>query len=237
MIPNYLKEAFHERSHPDSLGAEHGGPAPLPLRPSQPGFSGVLHLALPIVYWLIDKHFGFRFSVFFVFSAYLNSGVKHIFQTERPPRELRLVTQEGYSFPSGHAQGSTAFWGFLALKLKTPLAAAGAALMIALISFSRIYLGVHWPMDVLGGLTIGLVLLFAYSRIAHIDFLKTSLRTWILGSIAAAVILYILHPTGDGPMTVGFLLGALIGYRLELITSSSRRRPRCIRMWLRWYWA
>ena len=44
--------------------------------------------------------------------------------------------------------------------------------MIALISFSRIYLGVHWPMDVLGGLTIGLVLLFAYSRIAHIDFLK-----------------------------------------------------------------
>jgi membrane-associated phospholipid phosphatase len=198
---------------------EHGGPALTAFFKAVTSLGSVefYMLALPIVYWLIDKHFGFRFSVFFVFSAYLNSGVKHIFQTERPPRELRLVTQEGYSFPSGHAQGSTAFWGFLALKLKTPLAAAGAALMIALISFSRIYLGVHWPMDVLGGLTIGLVLLFAYSRIAHIDFLKTSLRTWILGSIAAAVILYILHPTGDGPMTVGFLLGALIGYRLELI--------------------
>ncbi|NMB00339.1 MAG: phosphatase PAP2 family protein [Firmicutes bacterium] len=174
-------------------------------------------LAIPIIYWLVDKHFGFRFSVFFILSAYLNSGAKHIFMTERPPRELRLVTQEGYSFPSGHAQGSTAFWGFLALKLRTPLAYVGAAVMIALISFSRIFLGVHWPIDIIGGIAIGLCLLFAYSRIAHIDLTRIDLRKWILGSFLAALALYLLHPTGDGPMTVGFILGALIGYRFELI--------------------
>ena len=173
--------------------------------------------AIPVIYWLVDKHFGFRFSVFFIFSAYINSGVKHIFMTERPPSELRLVTQEGYSFPSGHAQGSTAFWGFLALKLKTPLAYAGALVMILLVSLSRIYLGVHWPIDILGGITIGICLLLAYYPLSKVDLVKIPLRTWSAGAGLVAIVLYLLHPTGDGPMTVGFLLGALIGYRLELI--------------------
>lgn len=69
-------------------------------------------VAIPIVYWLIDKHLGFRFAVFFTFSAYANSGLKYLFVVPRPPYEVRLTVQEGYSFPSGHAQGSTAFWGF-----------------------------------------------------------------------------------------------------------------------------
>ncbi len=173
--------------------------------------------AIPVIYWMIDKHFGFRFAVFFIFSAYLNSGAKHIFMTERPPREIRLVEQEGYAFPSGHAQGSTTFWGFLALKLRTPLATAGAVLLILLVSLSRIYLGVHWPIDILGGLAIGLILLLAYSPLANIDLTKIPLKPWMLGSILVASLLYLLHPSGDGPMTVGFLLGALIGYRLELL--------------------
>ena len=172
--------------------------------------------AIPVIYWLIDKHFGFRFAVFFIFSAYINSGVKHVYATERPARELRLVEQEGYAFPSGHAQGSTAFWGFLGLKLKTPLVWAGAILMILLVSLSRIYLGVHWPIDILGGLTIGILLLLAYSQLAKVDLARIPMRNWMLGSLLAALVLYLLHPTGDGPMTVGFLLGALIGYPLEL---------------------
>lgn len=172
--------------------------------------------AIPIVYWMINKRFGFRFAAFFIFSAYLNSGVKHIFMTERPPQELRLVEQEGYAFPSGHAQGSTAFWGFLALKLNRPLAWLGAALMILLVSISRIYLGVHWPIDILGGLGIGIILLIAYSFMAKADLEQIPLKHWMIGSICAAVILYLLHPQGDGPMTAGFLLGALPGYRLEL---------------------
>lgn len=173
--------------------------------------------AIPVIYWMIDKHFGFRFAVFFIFSAYLNSGAKHLFMTERPPREIRLVDQEGYAFPSGHAQGSTTFWGFLALKLRTPLATAGAVLLILLVSLSRIYLGVHWPIDILGGLAIGIILLLAYSPLANVDLTKIPMTHWMLGSILVASLLYLLHPSGDGPMTVGFLLGALIGYRLELL--------------------
>ena len=174
-------------------------------------------LAIPVIYWIVNKRFGFRFTIFFIFSAYINSGTKYIFATERPPRELRLVTQEGYSFPSGHAQGSTVFWGFLALKFKERWAWWLSGIMIALISFSRIYLGVHWPIDILGGLAIGFALLFLYSRYAPENLEEIPMKKWCLGALAISVILYLIHPTGDGPMSVGFLLGALLGYRLELI--------------------
>ncbi|MDD3781883.1 MAG: phosphatase PAP2 family protein [Limnochordia bacterium] len=173
-------------------------------------------LAIPLIYWLVDKHFGFRFAVFFVFSAYVNSGLKYIARTERPPRELRLAVQEGYAFPSGHAQGSTVFWGLLALRLRKRWAYWGAALLISLVSLSRLYLGVHWPIDIAGGLAAGLILLLIYSRLINIDLTKIELPTWLLGSVLVAALLYILHPAGDGPMTVGFLLGAFLGYRLEL---------------------
>ena len=159
--------------------------------------------AIPVVYWLIDKHFGFRFAVFFIFSAYVNSGVKHLFATERPARELRLVEQEGYAFPSGHAQGSTAFWGFLALRLNKPLAWAGAVLMVLLVSMSRIYLGVHWPADILGGVLIGVLLpgllLLVQSGIGGRSPWQLDARL-----LLAALVLYLLHPTGDGPMTWAF---------------------------------
>ncbi len=173
-------------------------------------------IAIPLFYWLLDKHFGFRFAVFFTLSAYTNSGTKHIFMTERPPHNLRLVTQEGYSFPSGHAQGSTAFWGFAALHIRKRWATTAALLMIALISFSRIYLGVHWPIDILGGLFIGGVLLYLYSRIPQFSAERIPYLTWVLSSAAAAIFLFAIHPEGDGPMTTGFLVGALLGYRTEI---------------------
>ncbi|HAF66510.1 MAG TPA: hypothetical protein DCG91_01815 [Clostridiales bacterium UBA9857] len=178
--------------------------------------------ALAFIYWIWDKHKGYRLAMVLLSSMLVNNWLKFACAIPRPQpsNKVRVIFPEtggGYAFPSGHAQGSTAFWGFLALKLKTPLAYVGAAVLIFLISFSRIYLAVHWPIDVLGGVAIGLLLLVAYSPLAQIDLLKIRLRTWIVGSIIAAAILYLLHPAGDGPLTVGFLLGALIGYRLELL--------------------
>lgn len=88
--------------------------------------------------------------------------------------------------------------------------------MILLVSLSRIYLGVHWPVDILGGLSIGIVLLAAYTLVARVNLEAIPLGRWIVGSALGAVLLYLLQPVGDGPMTVGFLLGASIGYQLEL---------------------
>ncbi len=74
--------------------------------------------------YLLDNQQAFRVSVrsFFCAVRIYQLRCKTSLCHRETPRELRLVTQEGYSFPSGHAQGSTAFWGgFLALELKKTL--------------------------------------------------------------------------------------------------------------------
>ena len=89
--------------------------------------------------------------------------MKHIFLRARPDTALHLVTQGGYSFPSGHSVTSAIFYGLLIYllnrhckneKLKKILGAVCGFLALA-IGPSRIYVEVHWPTDVLAGWCIG----------------------------------------------------------------------------------
>lgn len=82
---------------------------------------------------------------------------------ERPPVEYRLVTETNESFPSGHALASAAILGVMLVVLlpfvkSTAVRAAlvvGAGLFVLAIGLSRVYLGVHWATDVIGGWVIG----------------------------------------------------------------------------------
>jgi undecaprenyl-diphosphatase len=80
--------------------------------------------------------------------------VKLVFQRERPEALFGYVTSSTYSFPSGHAVLSLTLYGMVAVLVtgwpKDTLR-AGAALLIFLVGFSRVYLGVHHPSDVLAG--------------------------------------------------------------------------------------
>jgi membrane-associated phospholipid phosphatase len=82
---------------------------------------------------------------------------------ERPPEEYRLVTETNESFPSGHALASAAIIGVI-LVVVVPLIAstawrvtliAGGVLFVLAIGWSRIYLGVHWATDIIGGWVTG----------------------------------------------------------------------------------
>ncbi|HEU5138613.1 MAG TPA: phosphatase PAP2 family protein [Bacillales bacterium] len=93
----------------------------------------------------------------------LNWGLKTIFARPRPDLE-HLIQANYYSFPSGHAMNSTAFFGFLAYLLHRRLKRKGkptawvwaaACVLIFLIGLSRVYLGVHFPLDVFGGFLAG----------------------------------------------------------------------------------
>ncbi|ANS76181.1 hypothetical protein AWM70_17650 [Paenibacillus yonginensis] len=118
-----------------------------------------------IVVIMLLLYFGFghrRELIFFVWvclgACLLNIVIKSMFKRERPDLH-RIIEETGYSFPSGHSMVSFALYGSLAYLLwkhissragRTALLVLNGS-MIAGIGLSRIYLGVHYPSDVLGG--------------------------------------------------------------------------------------
>jgi undecaprenyl-diphosphatase len=91
----------------------------------------------------------------------------------RPDIALHAVVENGYSFPSNHATASMALYGFLlwcvwekAPQLKWAASVFFAAL-IALIGFSRVYLGVHYPADVICGYLLGFVFIVVGVRVTR----------------------------------------------------------------------
>lgn len=96
-------------------------------------------------------------------SSIINTSFKYLIHRERP-NIMRLVEIGGFSFPSGHSMVSMSFYGFLIFlcfkNYKTGwkyLIIALLSILILLIGLSRIYLGVHYASDVIGGFTLGIL--------------------------------------------------------------------------------
>lgn len=99
----------------------------------------------------------------------INVVLKTIFSRARPTWDDPLLTLASHSFPSGHTAGATLFYGCLAAymvwRMKKPFARALAvfacATMVAVVGFSRIYLGVHYLSDVLAAMSMSIAWLVA----------------------------------------------------------------------------
>ena len=100
----------------------------------------------------------------------MNYILKKIIQRPRPPLEFRMVEESSFSFPSGHAMASMAFYGLIIYfinknmknnKLKKVICII-LSILIFLIGMSRIYLGVHYASDVIAGFAISMVYLILY---------------------------------------------------------------------------
>lgn len=128
---------------------------------------GILILLIPIiVFFCIDKKKGEFIWISLVIASVINVFVKCVFCVYRPwirselikPSEKAIEGAGDYSFPSSHTQGSASAFGSLAyVYRKKKLLSIICICVILLVAFSRNYLGVHTPQDVLAGLFIAIV--------------------------------------------------------------------------------
>ena len=135
-------------------------------------FGGAIFLIiLTIVLLILIKNKKIGISIFsnLVTITILNQILKAILQRPRPT-EYRIVEETGYSFPSGHSMVSMAFYGYLIYLIYKYVknnyikwsSIVLLSILICSIGISRIYLGVHYTSDVLGGFLISMSYLVIY---------------------------------------------------------------------------
>lgn len=144
------------------------------------GYSYLLPLFLIIFSVILAYYNQYKYAVLLNLvtnSAFLATGLfKEIFKKLRPPLEYHLTNVDGYSFPSGHMLIAVCLYGTLIYiifklikinRLKYTLSAL-LMLLIFLIGLSRIYLGVHYPTDLLAGLFLGISIVFFWINLYNI---------------------------------------------------------------------
>ena len=135
-------------------------------------FGGAIFLIILTILLLVvlkNKKVGLSICTNLVVVTILNQLLKRLLQRPRPT-EFRIIEETGYSFPSGHSMVSMAFYGYLIYliyrfvknKYLKWISIVLLSLLICLIGISRIYLGVHYTSDVLGGFLISISYLVIY---------------------------------------------------------------------------
>jgi len=133
----------------------------------------LIGITLLIMLFFKNKKYGILTGINLVGVFLFNLALKFIFARPRPI-DINLIEEGGYSFPSAHAMVSTAFYGFLVyLVLKSNLSKVAKmiysillVLLIVIISLTRVYLGVHYASDVLGGLIIAILYTILFTSCA-----------------------------------------------------------------------
>ncbi len=184
-------------------------------------------LLLPLLYWCVDKRLAQRLAYLFLFSAYINTALKSLFRHPRPfqydPRVLKLSIEPaealGYGLPSGHSQAAVTVWGYLVTQARRQWVRVLAVALMILIPFSRIYLGVHFPTDVLAGLLIGAIWLGLFLLI------EPRLERWLarrsagvqIGlAVIVPILLLALHSSNkDTVAAMATLIGVGVGIVIE----------------------
>jgi len=215
-----------------------------------------------LIFWCIDEKKGFRLGLFVMLSNGINAALKVNLRVPRPYESdpsVGIIHATGYSTPSGHAQNSSVFWPLLMAgssssekspdKKRLPRGSRIAiAIMIPLcVGLSRIYLGVHYPTDVMLGWIIGAVLaslaifilpaagnaFLSYPPTARIvesfnSYAEASGRSLKMFKIAlAALVAFALNAVSLGDTSMGgMLFGFVTGYILLTDKNDKADAPR-----------
>lgn len=141
----------------------------------------IILILLSLVILLIckDKKMGLIIMINLLVSILLNIIFKGIIQRDRPLEDF-LIIESGYSFPSGHSMVSMAYYGLIIYfiykkvedkRVRNVLMILIGFLILA-IGFSRIYLGVHFASDVIGGFLISIIYLVCAIKLLNLKYYK-----------------------------------------------------------------
>lgn len=189
------------------------------------------------IYWCYDKELGRSIILTMSASLCLNGALKDFFAVERPIGKEGIVSQRvetatGYSFPSGHTQAAAAFWTPIFLTARRFGLRILSVVIIVTVGLSRMYLGVHYLSDVLGGLLFGALTACVFHAIHRRK------RYWV-AVIICGVLAVTAFFTGDSHDTykaAGLAVGALAGfgfeYRFVRFTVSGSAKTKMLRYFM-----
>jgi hypothetical protein len=180
------------------------------------GASAVLWSLLALYYWLVDPRFALRLGVVFAFSIVANQLLKAVVGSPRPydldealSSESARRTGGGHGFPSGHTQNAATFWLAFAFRYGWLWLWGLALLIVVAVGISRMFLGVHMPVDVLGGFAFGAI--FAWVAGSSKTRLPSGIltrRVWAPVVIVGGLALSFLGALD--PRALGLLAGCLL---------------------------
>ena len=161
-----------------------------------------------VLYWTINKDIGKFIGYSFFINLLVNTALKDFFHTARPIgmdgiRSLRTYTATGYSFPSGHTQAVTALFASLSIYSRKKAVYIISTILILLVGISRMYLGLHWPRDVVGAIIIGLAIVL----LSYYSYINKYHKVVLLSISLLGLPLIIYFNTSGYPTAYGIILG------------------------------
>lgn len=177
-----------------------------------------LIIFIVVALWLaVDKKLAQQVFFVTVASLSVNGIIKNFAQVPRPFTKgiscVRVDTATGYSFPSGHTQGFATWSSFFAIKVKKIWLSVLVGVLITLVAVSRLYLGAHYPSDVIVAVVLG-VSLSAFGNYLFVkvkDTKKLYLGTFLIMTPFIAYFLYVADPLfADLFKTFGMIGGMVV---------------------------
>ena len=191
-------------------------------------------IVISFIYWNVSKKEGFKLASAFIFSSMVNAVLKITFHTSRPFEKLgsisgkRIETATGYSFPSGHTQGATTFFITLSQIIRKKLFTIIAIIILLLVGISRVYLGVHWPVDVVAAVLIGIAVAYIFCSLIdnhyddHVKLKRIFMRIQAVFILLTIIVLILDLTLFKGSIKIedffkisGISAGAVYGFFIE----------------------
>lgn len=179
------------------------------------GASVTLWTLLVLYHWLVDPRFARRLGIVLALSIITNQILKGIFATPRPydldaavTRESARRTGGGFGFPSGHAQNAATFWPAFAFRYNRTWMWIVALAIVFTVALSRIYLGVHMPIDVTGGFVFGMI--FAWAAGSWTGPRPRFEMRWLWGPLVGIATLAVALLEAANPAACGILAGCFL---------------------------